>query len=146
MKNILELVSRLKADKYKFTFDGSDTFEFPFGELKITMFVEYDDDNERPILIQYHTVIDDDDLCDAITIDENTVDNWDSDSKTYLDLNIEDVIIELEQFVENVKERNVVIVKIQKHIDEIEKLIGDDETYENVVHSLIQKSNFSMNF
>lgn len=145
MKDILELVKTLKERKYKFTFDGADTFEFPFGELKITMFVEYE--GEIPVLIQYHTVIDDDDnLCDAITIDENTVDNWDPVSKTYLELNIEDVIAELEEFVENVKERNVVIVKIQKHIDEIEKLIGDDETYENVVHSLIQKSNFSMNF
>lgn len=144
MKDILELVKTLKERKYKFTFDGADTFEFPFGELKITMFVEYE--GEIPVLIQYHIVIDDDNLCDAITIDENTVDNWDPVSKTYLELNIEDVIAELEEFVENVKERNVVIVKIQKHIDEIEKLIGDDETYENVVHSLIQKSNFSMNF
>ena len=81
-----------------------------------------------------------------LIIDEDSIDNWDSDNKTYLDLDIEHVVAELEQFIENVKERNVVIIKIQKHIDEIEKLIGEDETYESVVHSLIQKSSFSKNF
>ena len=143
MKDILELVSRLKQDKYKFTFDGEDMFEFPFGTLKITMFIEYDD-NQRPVCIQYNTITDDDsDFNYDYPIYSDALDNYDLDTRSLLDLNIEDVISKLDDSIQNVKEKNLIITKIQKHINSIEEIInenGDDESIGNIVKTLINNS------
>jgi hypothetical protein len=139
MKDILELVKALKDRKYKFTFDGEDLFEFPFGHLKLTMFIEHDD-NQRPILIQYHIVIDDDDSYEDITVDEDTYDNY-KDGE-YHDLDIEMVIGTLDEFIELVRDKNKTILKIQKHIEEIEKIVLDDEGFEQVARSLIMSTSF----
>lgn len=143
MKDILELVSRLKQDKYKFTFDGEDMFEFPFGTLKISMFIEYDDD-QRPVCIQYITIIDDDsDFSFDNPIYSDTLDNYDLDTSSLLDLNIEDVILKLDDSIQNVKEKNLIITKIQKHINSIEEIINendDDESIGNIVKTLINNS------
>ena len=143
MKDILELVSRLKQDKYKFTFDGEDMFEFPFGTLKISMFIEYDDD-QRPVCIQYITIIDDDsDFSFDNPIYSDTLDNYDFDTKSLLDLNIEDVISKLHESIQNVKEKNLIITKIQKHINSIEEIINendDDGSIGSIVKTLINNS------
>lgn len=143
MKDILELVSRLKQDKYKFTFDGEDMFEFPFGTLKISMFIEYDDD-QRPVCIQYDTIIDDDsDFSFDNQIYSDTLDNYDLDTSSLLDLNIEDVISKLHESIQNVKEKNLIITKIQKHINSIEEIINendDDESIGRIVKNLINNS------
>lgn len=143
MKDILELVSRLKQEKYKFTFDGEDMFEFPFGTLKITMFIEYDD-NQRPVCIQYNTIIDDDsDFSFDYPIYSDTLDNYDLDTSSLLDLNIEDVISMLDDSIQNVRDKNIMITKIQKHINSIEEIINendDDESIGNIVKNLINNS------
>ncbi len=143
MKDILELVSRLKQDKYKFTFDGEDMFEFPFGTLKISMFIEYDD-NQRPVCIQYYTIIDDDsDFSFDNQIYSDTLDNYDLDTSSLLDLNIEDVISKLHESIQNVKEKNLIITKIKKHINSIEEIINendDDESIGRIVKNLINNS------
>ncbi len=144
MKDILELVSRLKQDKYIFTFDGEDMFEFPFGTLKISMFIEYDDDDQRPVCIQYITIIDDDsDFSFDNPIYSDTLDNYDLDTSSLLDLNIEDVISKLDESIQNVKDKNLIITKIQKHINSIEEIINendDDESIGNIVKTLINNS------
>jgi hypothetical protein len=139
MKDVLELVKALKDRKFKFIFDGEDLFEFPFGTLKLTMFIE-NDKNQRPILVQYHIIIDDDDSYEDITLDEDTYDNY-KDGQ-YHDLDIEMVIGTLEEFIEHVREKNKTILKIQKHIDEIEKIVESEEGFEEVIRSMINHSSF----
>lgn len=139
MKSVTELIKRLKEEKYKFIFDGEEMFEFLFGELKLVMYVECNDEG-KPIIVAYRTVIDDHgSYNEDFYIEETFIDNYDED-KGYQDLNIEDVLSNLEQCIENIKEKNYIISKIQKYITEIGKLVDGDETNQQIVRSMIDKS------
>lgn len=133
MKDILDISTRLKHDNYRFTFDGDSTFEFPLGNLKVIMFVEMDGD--RPILVQYEVVPEDD---SEMTIYNEHYDEY-VDKGLYNDLDMDNVVGYLEEALTYAKELNRNLVRIEQNLDIISNIMEDNEIEEDIVIGIIRR-------
>lgn len=140
MTTINDILKRLKEEKIRFTYDGDSIINIIFGLLSVSMFIEFDDDDpNRPLVIQYDVMYEDEDGESENMYIHEDYDEYDSKTKTYKDLDLDKIFNYLHGIIEQSKSLNNALTKIDSLIDKIVEIIKENEVSEDIVMSMISK-------